>query len=105
MARLRIEPIDQWHGVIGDPTYADAILDRLVHNAHRINLAGDSLRRNAHPRPLRTIDAGTRTGPENHPPARHRPWAPSSRNAPAASSESAHMQPVAGIFPRFAGLE
>jgi hypothetical protein len=31
--------------VIGDPTYADAILDRLVHNAHRIDLAGDSLRR------------------------------------------------------------
>jgi hypothetical protein len=30
---------------IGDPTYADAILDRLVHNAHRIDLAGDSLRR------------------------------------------------------------
>jgi hypothetical protein len=30
--------------VIGDPTYADAILDRLVHNAHRIDLAGDSLR-------------------------------------------------------------
>jgi DNA replication protein DnaC len=31
--------------MIGDPTYADAILDRIVHNAHRINLAGDSLRR------------------------------------------------------------
>jgi hypothetical protein len=31
--------------VIGDPTYADAILDRLVHNAHRIDLTGDSLRR------------------------------------------------------------
>jgi DNA replication protein DnaC len=31
--------------VIGDPTYADAILDRLVHNAHRLNLVGDSLRR------------------------------------------------------------
>jgi DNA replication protein DnaC len=31
--------------VIGDPTYADAILDRLVHNAHRIDLSGDSLRR------------------------------------------------------------
>jgi DNA replication protein DnaC len=28
-------PIDKWHEVIGDPTYADAILDRLVHNAHR----------------------------------------------------------------------
>ena len=33
------------HEVIGDPTYADAILDRLVHNAHRIDLTGDSLRR------------------------------------------------------------
>ena len=31
--------------VIGDPTYADAILDRLVHNAHRLDLTGDSLRR------------------------------------------------------------
>jgi len=37
--------VDKWHEVIGDPTYADAILDRLVHNAHRIDLAGDSLRR------------------------------------------------------------
>jgi DNA replication protein DnaC len=38
-------PVDKWHAVIGDPTYADAILDRLVHNAHRIDLTGDSLRR------------------------------------------------------------
>ena len=38
-------PVDKWHEVIGDPTYADAILDRLVHNAHRIALTGDSLRR------------------------------------------------------------
>jgi len=38
-------PIDKWHGVIGDPTYADAILDRLVHNAQRIDLSGESLRR------------------------------------------------------------
>jgi DNA replication protein DnaC len=38
-------PVDKWHDVIGDPTYADAILDRLVHNAHRIDLTGDSLRR------------------------------------------------------------
>ena len=38
-------PVDKWHAVIGDPTYADAILDRLVHNAHRIELTGDSLRR------------------------------------------------------------
>jgi len=38
-------PVDKWHHVIGDPTYADAILDRIVHNAHRIDLTGDSLRR------------------------------------------------------------
>src|SRR6201984_3447993 len=38
-------PVDKWHAFIGDPTYADAILDRLVHNAHPIVLAGDSLRR------------------------------------------------------------
>ena len=38
-------PVDRWHDVIGDPTYADAILDRLVHNAHRIQLTGESMRR------------------------------------------------------------
>ena len=38
-------PIDRWHEIIGDPTYRSAILDRLVHNAHRIELAGESLRR------------------------------------------------------------
>ena len=38
-------PVDHWHEVIANPTVADAILDRLVHNAHRIDLAGDSLRR------------------------------------------------------------
>jgi DNA replication protein DnaC len=43
-------PVDKWHEIIGNPTYADAILDRLVHNAHRIDLTGDSLRR-TRPRP------------------------------------------------------
>jgi DNA replication protein DnaC len=38
-------PVDRWHALIGDPTYADAVLDRLVHNAHRLDLSGDSLRR------------------------------------------------------------
>ena len=38
-------PVDRWHDVIGDPTLADAILDRIVHNAHRLKLKGDSLRR------------------------------------------------------------
>jgi DNA replication protein DnaC len=38
-------PLDQWHGFIGDPTLADAILDRLVHNAYKINLKGESMRK------------------------------------------------------------
>ena len=38
-------PIERWHDMIGDPTYADAILDRLIHNAYRIDLTGDSMRR------------------------------------------------------------
>jgi DNA replication protein DnaC len=36
-------PVDHWHEIIGDPTLADAILDRLVHNAYRINLKGESM--------------------------------------------------------------
>jgi DNA replication protein DnaC len=38
-------PVENWHEVIGDPTIADALLDRLVHNAHRIRLNGDSMRK------------------------------------------------------------
>jgi hypothetical protein len=39
-------PVTRWHEQIGDPTVADGILDRLVHNAHRIEMRGDSMRRN-----------------------------------------------------------
>lgn len=38
-------PVDHWHETIGDPTLADAILDRLIHNAYRINLKGESMRK------------------------------------------------------------
>jgi DNA replication protein DnaC len=38
-------PVDHWHELIGNPTIADAILDRLVHNAHRLILTGDSMRK------------------------------------------------------------
>jgi DNA replication protein DnaC len=40
-------PLERWHDQIGDPTYADAILDRLVHNAYRFELKGESMRRTA----------------------------------------------------------
>lgn len=38
-------PIETWHENIRDPTIADALLDRLVHNAHKINLKGESMRK------------------------------------------------------------
>lgn len=38
-------PVAHWHEQIGDPTIADSILDRLIHNAHRIELKGESMRR------------------------------------------------------------
>jgi DNA replication protein DnaC len=38
-------PVNQWHEVIADATVADAILDRLVHNAYRIELKGESMRK------------------------------------------------------------
>lgn len=38
-------PIEHWHKMIGEPTHADAILDRLVHNAYRIALKGESMRK------------------------------------------------------------
>ena len=40
-------PVKTWHKIIGEPTIADAILDRLVHNAHRIELTGKSMRPSA----------------------------------------------------------
>jgi IstB-like ATP binding protein len=44
-------PVDRWYEIIGKPTAADAILDRLVHNSYRIELKGDSLRKKRPPGP------------------------------------------------------
>ena len=38
-------PTEKWHDSIGDPTLTDAILDRLVHNAYKLNLKGESMRK------------------------------------------------------------
>jgi DNA replication protein DnaC len=38
-------PVDHWHEIVANPTIADAILDRLIHNAYRINLKGESMRK------------------------------------------------------------
>ncbi len=50
-------PVHQWHEIIADATVADAILDRLVHNAYRIELKGESMRKN------------TGAGPQNQTPS------------------------------------
>ena len=42
-------PVEKWHAVIADPTLADAILDRLVHNAYPPNLKGESMRKTRTP--------------------------------------------------------
>ena len=49
--------VKHWHDMIANPTVADAILDRLVHNAHRLSLTGESLRKSATKRPA--LDART----------------------------------------------
>lgn len=46
-------PINRWHELVGNPTFGDAILDRIIHRAHRIELKGPSLRKR------NTIDSTT----------------------------------------------
>ncbi len=53
-------PVDHWYDMIGNPTIADAILDRLVHNAYRIELSGESLRKQRQT-PCQTAHEGVRT--------------------------------------------
>jgi len=45
-------PVEAWHQLLGEPTLADAILDRIVHNAHRLELEGESMRKNKATNPV-----------------------------------------------------
>lgn len=56
-------PVAAWHEMIGEATLADAILDRIVHNAHRITLEGDSMRKRKTP----TLLTGAEITEINHP--------------------------------------
>jgi DNA replication protein DnaC len=38
-------PVEQWHAYLQDPTLADAVLDRLIHNSYRLTLKGESMRK------------------------------------------------------------
>jgi DNA replication protein DnaC len=68
-------PLDKWHDVVDDPTFADAILDRIVHNAYRLELDGPSMRNKAN----------EQAEPEARPSAKQ-----------AASSSSAPTKPAKG---------
>jgi hypothetical protein len=69
--------------LIGDPTYADAILDRIVHNAHRINLTGHSLRR-------ARVNKTSKEGVPRH-------SGPLSKNAPPAFLRARFVDPMPGF--------
>jgi DNA replication protein DnaC len=69
-------PLDKWHDVVGEPTFADAILDRIVHNAYRLELDGPSMRK---------LKANEQAEPEARPSAKQ-----------AASSSSAPTKPAKG---------
>lgn len=49
-------PVGLWHEIIGEPTIADAILDRIVHDAHRIEMTGESMRKKMKSDQIKTAD-------------------------------------------------
>lgn len=49
-------PVNKWHEIIGEQTIADAILDRIVHDAHRIEMKGESLRKKRQPKDEEIIE-------------------------------------------------
>lgn len=54
-------PVDAWHAIVDEPTFADAILDRLIHNAHRLTLDGPSMRKTYDAPEAKTVDGPTPT--------------------------------------------
>ena len=73
-------PIDRWYEIVGNPTLADAILDRIIHNAHRIELAGESLRK---------LKAAAQAEPEARPLANE---VPRGASASASTPAKAHRK-------------
>ena len=54
-------PVEAWHDIVDEPTFADAILDRLIHNAHRLALDGPSMRKTHDAPATKSVDPGTPT--------------------------------------------
>jgi DNA replication protein DnaC len=51
-------PVEAWHDIVDEPTFADAILDRLIHNAHRLTLDGPSMRKTIDGTEAKSVDPG-----------------------------------------------
>ena len=73
-------PVERWYEIIGDPTLADAILDRIIHSAYRIALAGDSMRK---------LKAAAQAEPEQRPLANE---VPRGASASASTPAKAHRK-------------
>ena len=54
-------PVKAWHDIVDEPTFADAILDRLIHNAHRLTLDGPSMRKTRDAPAAKIVDEETDT--------------------------------------------
>jgi hypothetical protein len=76
-------PVDKWHDVIGEPTFADAILDRIVHNAYRLELDGPSMRK------LKAAEAAKLTAMETS-------GNPQAEPAARFAKQAAAINPLAG---------
>jgi hypothetical protein len=81
-------PVDKWHDVIGEPTFADAILDRIVHNAYRLELDGPSMRK------LKAAEATKLTAVEASTNPHAEPDARPAKQAAAAVNQLAGKSPV-----------
>ena len=96
-------PVDLWHKMIGEPTHADAILDRLVHNAYRITLKGESLRKNRRQRENGRQDVREScASAEPMRPRLRRDWVPATPNAIAGgagpdSTQGSSPAPLQGL--------
>jgi DNA replication protein DnaC len=79
-------PIDKWHEVIGEPTFADAILDRIVHNAYRLELDGPSMRKLKAAEAAKLTAAEASVTPHAEPDPRPAKQAVASFNAPVSKT-------------------
>ena len=79
-------PVDKWHDVIGEPTFADAILDRIVHNAYRLELDGPSMRKLKAAEATKLTAAEALVTPHSEPDPGLTKQAVTSFNAPASKA-------------------